>query len=160
MDLNQLADLGDFIGGAAVLVTLVYLAVQMRQTTRQGAATLTYMFQAEFQKMNETTLTNPEHAELLLKLGNDAELDPLESIRAVAHANRITNQWWSAQVAYDLQLIQPDYFSALEADVRRTVAERPTLRRYIHEILVHYSNTRSMRIFKPFFAGESDNDRS
>ena len=75
MDLNQLADLGDFIGGAAVLVTLVYLAVQMRQTTRQGAATLTYMFQAEFQRMNETTLTNPEHAELLLKLGNDLRFD-------------------------------------------------------------------------------------
>ncbi len=30
MDLTQLANLGEFIGGAAVLVTLVYLAVQVR----------------------------------------------------------------------------------------------------------------------------------
>ena len=31
MDLNQLANLGEFIGGVAVLVTLVYVAVQVRQ---------------------------------------------------------------------------------------------------------------------------------
>ncbi len=35
MDLTQLANLGEFIGGIAVLVTLVYLAVQMRDTRRQ-----------------------------------------------------------------------------------------------------------------------------
>lgn len=30
MDLSQLANLGEFVGGIAVLVTLIYLAVQMR----------------------------------------------------------------------------------------------------------------------------------
>ena len=40
MDLTQLANLGEFIGGLAVLVTLVYLAVQVRQNTAtQKAAT-------------------------------------------------------------------------------------------------------------------------
>ncbi len=34
MDLTQLANLGEFIGGVAVLVTLVYLAAQVRQGTR------------------------------------------------------------------------------------------------------------------------------
>ncbi len=32
MDLTQLANLGEFIGGVAVLVTLIYLAVQVGQT--------------------------------------------------------------------------------------------------------------------------------
>ena len=36
MDLTQLANLGEFIGGVAVLVTLVYLAVQVRQARRVG----------------------------------------------------------------------------------------------------------------------------
>lgn len=31
MDLTQLANLGEFIGGVAVLVTLVYLVIQLRQ---------------------------------------------------------------------------------------------------------------------------------
>ncbi len=32
MDLTQLANLGEFVGGVAVLVTLVYLAIQVRQS--------------------------------------------------------------------------------------------------------------------------------
>ncbi len=35
MDLTQLANLGEFIGGVAVLVTLVYLVIQVRQNTSQ-----------------------------------------------------------------------------------------------------------------------------
>jgi len=34
MDLTQLANLGEFIGGVAVLVTLIYLALQVRQNTK------------------------------------------------------------------------------------------------------------------------------
>ena len=34
MDLAQLANLGEFIGGVAVLVTLIYLALQIRQGSR------------------------------------------------------------------------------------------------------------------------------
>ncbi len=40
MELNQLANLGEFVGGVAVLVTLVYLVVQVRQsnTNARGAS--------------------------------------------------------------------------------------------------------------------------
>ena len=34
-DLDKLGNLGDFIGGLAVLVTLVYLALQIRQNTKE-----------------------------------------------------------------------------------------------------------------------------
>ena len=46
MDLTQLANLGEFIGGIAVLVTLVYLALQVRSTQRQlNDQSLTSVFQ-------------------------------------------------------------------------------------------------------------------
>ena len=35
MDLTQLANLGEFIGGVAVLVTLIYLVIQLRQNTQE-----------------------------------------------------------------------------------------------------------------------------
>jgi len=34
MTLSQLGDLGDFLGGIGVIVTLVYLAVQIRHDTQ------------------------------------------------------------------------------------------------------------------------------
>ncbi len=36
MDLTQLANLGEFIGGVAVLVTLIYLAVQVRHVRQMS----------------------------------------------------------------------------------------------------------------------------
>ena len=35
MELGRLADLGEFVGGVAVLVTLLYLVIQVRQNTAQ-----------------------------------------------------------------------------------------------------------------------------
>ena len=35
MSLEALGNIGDFVGGVAVVVTLLYLAVQIRQNTRQ-----------------------------------------------------------------------------------------------------------------------------
>ncbi len=35
MDLDALGNIGDFVGGVAVIATLFYLAVQIRQNTRQ-----------------------------------------------------------------------------------------------------------------------------
>jgi hypothetical protein len=54
MTLSQLADLGEFIGGIAVLATLIYLALQLRQNTKQleqngVAARLTAYHQANEQ---------------------------------------------------------------------------------------------------------------
>ena len=39
MDLNQLANLGEFVGGFAVLVTLVYLVLQVRQGNANARST-------------------------------------------------------------------------------------------------------------------------
>lgn len=40
MDLTQLANLGEFIGGVAVLVTLIYLAIQVGEGSRATRADL------------------------------------------------------------------------------------------------------------------------
>ena len=49
MDLTQLANLGEFIGGVAVLVTLLYLAVQVRQGTTLARASAQRETNAGFQ---------------------------------------------------------------------------------------------------------------
>ena len=38
MDLNQLANLGEFVGGVALVVTLLYVVVQVRQTNSNARA--------------------------------------------------------------------------------------------------------------------------
>ncbi len=70
MDLTQLANLGEFVGGAAVLVTLVYLAVQIRQTKD-----LAVLESARSTSKDYTAflfqLMNPDHMELFRRGLND-----------------------------------------------------------------------------------------
>ncbi len=61
MELSQLADLGEFIGGIAVLVTLLYLIVQVRQNTdqlRQATEVAQGTAELETAKMNMTYFAN------------------------------------------------------------------------------------------------------
>ena len=66
MDLGQLADIGEFLGGVAVIVSLVYLAAQIRQNTNSLRAST---FQAATDSVTEFTAL----------LGSDPELSRIYS---------------------------------------------------------------------------------
>ena len=82
MDLTQLANVGEFIGGVAVLVTLIYLAVQLRQNTRAMRSSTFQQISAQMGQNVETVTTNPELADIFVKfLSGDRELTPSERVR-------------------------------------------------------------------------------
>ena len=79
MDLSQLANLGEFIGGVAVLLTLLYLAAQLRQNTRITAAQL---HQEVARMSTEVALgTNQEELDNLVKAMADPEAVPAPALR-------------------------------------------------------------------------------
>ncbi len=59
--LEALGNIGDFVGGLGVVITLIYLAVQIRQNTRQMELNTSAVKAAAYQAHLETTrLTNLE----------------------------------------------------------------------------------------------------
>ncbi len=72
MDLTQLANLGEFIGGVAVLVTLIYLVTAVRQTNRTARSTA-HRSAAEFSNSLFARSGDPEFAELLPRAHADFE---------------------------------------------------------------------------------------
>ncbi len=82
MSLGDLANLGEALGGIAVLVSLVYLAVQIRQNTRtaQSAA-----FQQVVDSFSEISLAIGKDRDLtqifVRAAGGLASLDPVDQIR-------------------------------------------------------------------------------
>ncbi len=67
MDLTQLANLGEFIGGIAVLVTLLYLAVQVRSGAREQRSTAAREATREMAAVYHTVVDSEEVAEIWLK---------------------------------------------------------------------------------------------
>ena len=79
MELSQLANIGEFLGGVAVIVSLVYLAVQIRQNTLSVRATT---FQATTELITDSTAriaSDPELARIyaggLSGAGDLSEID-------------------------------------------------------------------------------------
>jgi hypothetical protein len=89
LDLSQLADLGEFLGGIFVVFSLVYLAIQIRQNTQSNRAE---NFARGLERISEMQAT----------LSRDPELASLHA-RGVADASSLTPQerirftWWFAE---------------------------------------------------------------
>ncbi len=82
MDLTQLANLGEFIGGVAVLATLVYLAVQVRSNTRSTDFLVEQGVIAQFNQVNAQLVENREVANVFRRGNEDpGSLDPDERIQ-------------------------------------------------------------------------------
>ena len=82
MSLGDLANLGEALGGIAVLISLVYLAVQIRQNTRTAQSTA---FQQVIDSFSEITLAigkDRDLSELFARAtGGLAALDPVDQAR-------------------------------------------------------------------------------
>ena len=104
MDLTQLANLGEFIGGVAVLVTLVYLAVQMRQSTSIQFKAAEMAKADSLQKAVTTwsawrrMIADDGLSEIWLKALDDQELTPKETLRLRVMIAELT---YSANAAYE-----------------------------------------------------------
>ncbi len=82
MDLTQLANLGEFIGGVAVLVTLIYLATEMRRSRAAAEATSVDAMAAGWNAVNVVMVNNRELTQIFMQGSADPDgLDPVDRAR-------------------------------------------------------------------------------
>ncbi len=106
MSLEDLGNLGEFVGAIAVVITLVYLALQIRQNTahlsQNTRAVQLSALQANVESGNrvrELLILNPEVAELYLKgLQGYSQLDRPERLR---FGMLVENLLGALQASYD-----------------------------------------------------------
>ena len=81
MDLTQLANLGEFIGGVAVLVTLVYLALQTNRAGVASEAGNTLSTVTLHSRWRAAMLQNDTLAAIAAKANRGEPLNPEEAIQ-------------------------------------------------------------------------------
>ena len=108
--LETLGNLGDFVGGLAVVVTLAYLAVQVRQNTRQLERTGAMSKAATYQGLtalivegNARISTSRDFAELRVRgreaLGNLDEVDQHRFLVSMSSVFRIMENLFQQNTA-------------------------------------------------------------
>ncbi len=120
MNLDHLADLGDFIGGVAVLVTLIYLAVQVRQgTAALGANWHHQMLDSAMRNVLTPLFESRELSEFLrFAQHHPDELDEVDWDRFVRHAYGAFGLLEDAFVSYQKSLIDERYWKSWDGACR------------------------------------------
>ena len=120
--LDALGNIGDFVGGIGVVVTLAYLAVQIRQNTRQLAenaklgrlAALDATAAAGHAVRSE--LASPEHAPLFLNgLADYTSLSRDERFRFRLLLQNVLGGLQALFVRYELEKLDPDTWRSQSA---------------------------------------------
>ena len=82
MTLNELGNIGEFISSIGVVVSLIYLAVQIRKNTETERTSTYQSVVSDFGSLNRTMAGNAELSYLYVKaMENFGELDSVEKAR-------------------------------------------------------------------------------
>ena len=118
----------ELVGIVAVVLSLLLVAYEVRQSNRIAQATTTYEIGRDVNQFNELGYSDPEFAELLVKL-RDREFEPsaVEGMRVRLIANRFVNLWAIQEKAYENGLLSDAQFAMTQADVRTVLEVFPAL---------------------------------
>jgi len=131
--LNELGSLGEFISGLAVVVTLIYLALQIRHNTRAVRSSMHQDMVGSTARIAESVSDNADLGRIVLKADEDYDnLTKGEFIRFEAYAERVFGNFESVFYSYRNSMIEQDLWESWEASYLADIS-RNAMRRFWHE---------------------------
>lgn len=101
MTIQELGAIGELIGGIAVIVTLIYLAVQVRQNTRMNAALIRQNFYDATQRQILTAVESPEFNDVMHRSwSSDEALTGGEQVQIWRHMQGVLMGYQGAYEQY------------------------------------------------------------
>jgi hypothetical protein len=114
LSLADLANMGEFVGGVMVIVSLVYLALQIRQNTLAVRMTAHEQVFATFREIISPLKTDERLAGLLRFSANFESLPPESQIQIASFYNEVLLHFQNCHVLYRRGALEEDTFRAYE----------------------------------------------
>ncbi len=129
MNLESLGNLGEFIGGLAVIVTLTYLAFQVRQGTKTLRANSVHELTENILRAS-ATLVEPENAEVYLRGARSySSLTPEEKFRFGMILGLFVGRF-DTVLEYRERGMVDDAYVEWQADTMRLIFSNPGVREW------------------------------
>jgi len=115
MTILEWGAVGELIGGIAVLITLVYLALQIRQHTRAIRLSTGYDVTEEFRSMFELIAGHDELAEIVTKaVSDDASMSGAEKTRYWAYTSNFIRAFENAYIQWTHGALDPRQWGGMK----------------------------------------------
>lgn len=128
--------IGEVLGAVGVILTLAYLAYQIRQNTIATRLETTSNFQNGFAAVELMIASNAEFAEVLAKGRNGEELTPPEFVRLQAFYRTVLRAWQTNISQYEAGGLEEETWQGTKALMSQTFQEDRSL-------LKHWKQNRS-----------------
>lgn len=139
-----LGNYGEFFGGIVVVVSVVYLALQLRHANNIARFNSSHQLQVRFNETNDHLLADESLRELLAK---DGLLTADDEERLYVFANFVGNIWISVQEARNHHQIEENLFQGMCNDVDVALQRWPNLRAPVQLWLSRYPQVQDFEIF-------------
>ena len=151
MNWDAIGAFSEVVGAIAVVISLLYVAAQVKQSNRQAATDSGFALLSEFNRVDELILTTPEMIALMVKLESDEELTDEERKRSEHFGMRLLNNWMAAEIAHQNGLLDAVLYTDMIGDVRYNITSYPQLKKILLRLFESYLGIREMNIFRVAF---------
>ncbi len=147
MNWDAVGAVGEILGAAAVFLTLLYLAIQIKQTNSVSRFNTTREIMGQFDDINRLYATDSTIRRVLLKKD---ELSAEESEQLYTFTLMYCNAWATAQIAFDQDQIDEALFDSVVKDVQVELNRWPSIRHAVERWLKNYPDMENYEIFRAF----------
>lgn len=146
MELNwdAIGSVGEILGAAAVLITLLYLVKQLNHAIGSSQSSATDRLVRGFDEINRLIVTDASLRDVLLK---EDELTASEEEQLYTFAVLYCNIWYSAQSGYDNGEISEELYAGAAQDVLIEINRWPRFRDQVERWLENYPQVAENAIF-------------
>jgi hypothetical protein len=139
----------EVVGVASVVLSVVFLAMQVQQANQQARVSYAHDLQASYNGWHELLISVPGAADLLMSSMPDSALTPGEARRRRSLIVYLFNIWMTVHTAWENGLISDLDYEGYTNDVR-SMTEHPVAVGIMRDLLDHrYPEAQSFPIFAP-----------
>jgi len=154
MNWNAIGAIGEVLGASVVLITLVYLAIQVRRSNELAYFNATNEVFKQFNDLNRLVITDTTLRQVLMKT---EELTADENEQIYNFAMMFCNVWLSVQIAYDNDQIDKSTYQAGVQDVSIELARWPNFGPAVEQWICNYPEHENHKIMQSIVSGISRN---
>jgi hypothetical protein len=148
----QFRTVAEVVGVLSVLVSVGFLAVQVRQANQQARVQLVHDIQASYNGWHEILTTEPGAADLFTSTLPDSAFTPGQLRQRRSHASYLFNVWVTVHTAWENGLLSEDQYEGYAGDAR-IFATHPVVGPVVTELMGRYPGASDYPIFAPFKDG-------
>ena len=113
MTISDLGALGEFVASFGVLITLIYLAIQLRQNTKAVRLSTAHAVTEELQDMFSLLASDQSLCEVFMKAGQNEELSGVSRLRYFTFMSNLVRVYENAYLQNREQAVSADHWAGM-----------------------------------------------